>query len=469
MKTTSLTRQQLYERVWMKPVDQLSKEFGISNVGLGKLCRRYEIPVPPRGYWAKRAAGHRVRQTALPVATHSWQARVTVHGTPRTDAEDAPLSEVHPSIAFEQDPANHIPVPPDVIVSHPIVLRTARLLRRVKREADGMVGPPPGALPIRTSRALHERAFRLWQALLTACEVRGYAVTVGEKGTTVKVLDEALELSLHEGTKNVAHKTTFTEQKEIDKGYGWRIPKWDKLPSEHLTLAITNVSRIRHHWHDGPGSLETQLTKVLIGLVRAALEIKRQREEAERQERLRQEEARRRLEAERRWQIEKGRRDRLQRLVAAWQCAQQVQAFVEHYRKAIGPVGPDEDLAAWLEWLDRRAAAIDPLRRLKRDRLLTLYHPAYSFAADRIVEEGFSDDTSDVSTHKDHPPGVFLTDGQPSGYYTTLIEVRIREEVVLPYEWPDEASAARHFYVPADIVNRTRLRSPDPESAPSSA
>jgi hypothetical protein len=283
----------------------------------------------------------------------------------------------------------------------------------------------------------------------------------------VTVLDEALELSLHEGTKNVAHKITFTEQKEIDRGYGRQVPKWDKVPSEHLTLAITNVSRVRHHWHDGPRPLETQLNKILIGFVHAALEIKRQREEAERQERLRQEEARRRVEAERRSQIEKGRRDRLRRLVAAWECAQHVQTFVKQYRAAIGPVAPDGDLAAWLQWLDRRAAAIDPLRRLKCDRILTLYHPAYSFAAQRIVEEGFSDDASDPSFHKDHPPGVFLTDGQPSGYYTTLMEVRIPEEAVLPYEWPDEGSAARNFYVPAEVVNRTRLRSPSGDSASS--
>jgi hypothetical protein len=86
---------------------------------------------------------------------------------------------------------------------------------------------------------------------------------------------------------------------------------------------------------------------------------------------------------------------------------------------------------------------------------------------DRILEEGFSDDTPDAWSLKEHPPGVFLTDDRPSGYCTTLIEVRIPEEAVLPYEWPDEASAARNFYVSAEIVNRTRLRQPAEESATS--
>jgi hypothetical protein len=466
MKTTTLTRQQLYDRVWSKPVDQLAKEFGISNVGLGKACRRHGIPVPPRGYWAKKAAGHRVRQVPLLAATQPWQERVTFHGSPRDESQEADAIEVHPLIAFEQAPEHQLVVVPDVEVTHPAVLKTGRLLRRAKRDANEMVPPPPGALRIHTSRALHERALRLWHVMLMAFEARGYAVAIGEQATTVTVLEEPIALSLHEGTKNVAHKITFTEQKEIDRGYGSRVPKWDHVPSEHITLAITNVSRVRHHWHDGPRPLETQLNKVMVGLVRAALEIKRQREEAERQEKVRQEEARRRLEAERRWAIEKGRRDRLHRFVVAWESAKSVQAFVDEYRAAIGQVAPDGVLATWLEWLGRRAVAIDPVRRLSPGRILTLYHPAYSFNADKILEEGFSDTEAGSWSEKDHPPGVFLTDGQPSGYYTTLIEVRIAEDVVLPYEWPDEASAARNFYVPAEIVNASRLRESEREPSP---
>jgi hypothetical protein len=61
----SLTRQELYDRIWAEPVDTVAKELGISNVGLGKACRRHDIPVPPRGYWARKAAGHKVPQPPL--------------------------------------------------------------------------------------------------------------------------------------------------------------------------------------------------------------------------------------------------------------------------------------------------------------------------------------------------------------------------------------------------------------------
>jgi hypothetical protein len=55
-----LTRQELYEKMWSRPAIALAEEFGISGRGLGKICSRFEIPVPPRGYWANLAVGKRV-------------------------------------------------------------------------------------------------------------------------------------------------------------------------------------------------------------------------------------------------------------------------------------------------------------------------------------------------------------------------------------------------------------------------
>ena len=42
----------------------LAKEFGISDVGLAKVCRKLGVPVPGRGYWAKKVAGRVVPREA---------------------------------------------------------------------------------------------------------------------------------------------------------------------------------------------------------------------------------------------------------------------------------------------------------------------------------------------------------------------------------------------------------------------
>lgn len=39
--------------VWEKPTSQLSKDLGVSDVAIGKFCKKHNINKPPRGYWAK--------------------------------------------------------------------------------------------------------------------------------------------------------------------------------------------------------------------------------------------------------------------------------------------------------------------------------------------------------------------------------------------------------------------------------
>ena len=65
-RSISLSRDELYRRVWSNPVESVAKELGISGRGLAKICTRFEIPVPPRGYWAKLAAGKRAPEIPLP-------------------------------------------------------------------------------------------------------------------------------------------------------------------------------------------------------------------------------------------------------------------------------------------------------------------------------------------------------------------------------------------------------------------
>ena len=44
----------LAKLVWEKPTSQLSKEFNVSDVAIGKWCKSYQIVKPPRGYWTQR-------------------------------------------------------------------------------------------------------------------------------------------------------------------------------------------------------------------------------------------------------------------------------------------------------------------------------------------------------------------------------------------------------------------------------
>ena len=76
-------REQLYEEVWSAPTQQVAKRYGISDAAIGKVCRCLKIPKPPRGYWAKKAAGR--ERNARPKLARSQRAgggKARVRGNP---------------------------------------------------------------------------------------------------------------------------------------------------------------------------------------------------------------------------------------------------------------------------------------------------------------------------------------------------------------------------------------------------
>jgi hypothetical protein len=61
-----LTREELYSLVWAKPMTQVVQDFQISDRAMAKICAKKQVPVPPRGYWAKKNAGQSVVKVPLP-------------------------------------------------------------------------------------------------------------------------------------------------------------------------------------------------------------------------------------------------------------------------------------------------------------------------------------------------------------------------------------------------------------------
>lgn len=53
-------RETLYNEVWAEPVTAVAKRYGVSDAALHKVCRKLNVPLPPRGYWARKHAGQEV-------------------------------------------------------------------------------------------------------------------------------------------------------------------------------------------------------------------------------------------------------------------------------------------------------------------------------------------------------------------------------------------------------------------------
>lgn len=58
----------MYDLVWSKPMMHAAKDFNISGVMLGRICRERNVPCPPRGYWAKLSSkNERNRPSKIPL------------------------------------------------------------------------------------------------------------------------------------------------------------------------------------------------------------------------------------------------------------------------------------------------------------------------------------------------------------------------------------------------------------------
>jgi hypothetical protein len=77
------SRLQLYDLVWSAPLTAVAPQFGISDVALKKICARFDIPVPPRGYWAKLRASKPTTKIALPARAAGMDDEVVVGGRNR--------------------------------------------------------------------------------------------------------------------------------------------------------------------------------------------------------------------------------------------------------------------------------------------------------------------------------------------------------------------------------------------------
>lgn len=115
---TRIKRKDLYELVWSEPLKTLTPRFNVSDVALRKACQRAAVPTPDRGHWAKKAAGKRIVQIALPPRPPGMSDEVTIGGS-YYDGRYFTLED------------HRTPLPPPPEFPEPIELVRARIERAI--------------------------------------------------------------------------------------------------------------------------------------------------------------------------------------------------------------------------------------------------------------------------------------------------------------------------------------------------
>lgn len=366
-----LTRKQLYDLVWQKPMMVIAKEYGLSDKGLAKLCERNGIPVPPRGYWAKKAAGHKVSKPPLvmPEAQEAETILLLRKATPvikNIEITEALPQEIQDAINRESLPKNQITVPqtlhnPHVIIAH-----------WIKEDDESWENSRRWGLGDKSPKTtpLHQRQRRILSALLKALEARGFALETDRTYTRrICIEHERYKLHVHIEEYIRRQRRELTRQEKIERSWGQQ--KWaiERENTDQLVLKISSDHR-RHLYKKFSDTedhlLEAQLNKVIVGIIEQLWELKKQRLESEAYQRRWQEEQQRQRKIEEAQAIEKQRKEDLETKAFNWKKAAGIREYVaaveSTFKQGTLKVG-SEEFNTWKMWALAHADALDPITR----------------------------------------------------------------------------------------------------------
>lgn len=290
-KGIKTTRKNLYDQVWAVPITKLSEQYGLSDVGLAKICKRNNIPRPPRGYWARVQSGQKVSKTPLPKGDDNRIIlinRYTTHNL--TPKETDPFVKK----ASPKRLPTKIIVPENLVDPHPLVMRSAEILESRRPDNTGIVIPPKrGCLNIVVSRAVLPRALKIIDTVIKTLASMGHDVSITENGTAVKILDMVVYIGISE---ELVRKRLRAQDHKLDGYYqfGYKLFKEKRSPSGNLILEIfdTRYPREReikqHKWRDTESTvLEDSLKRFITVVIKAAASRKaRQHQEEQSAEQL---------------------------------------------------------------------------------------------------------------------------------------------------------------------------------------
>jgi hypothetical protein len=235
--TITVTRRQLYDLVWSEPILRLATRYGISNVGLAKICRKYDIPRPPRGYWAKKEFGKAPPQIKLP--NPSRDCNILLRDPEECRITSPVLQDaVEQKKAEEEKPEAKIEVAESLRGSHTLVSQANQELQVAETDENHLVIPPKGTpLDIRTSKASLRRALLIMDALLKALVQRGYEVALGP---VVQILDVRVHFSIIEALDTQREQP---KDHDLDGRYEFGHNRFNtkRIPSGRLALHINDA------------------------------------------------------------------------------------------------------------------------------------------------------------------------------------------------------------------------------------
>lgn len=351
-------RNKLNEQVGSQPLTNVAKEYGVSAVALGKVCRKLSVPLPGRGYWAKKAHGHAVHQVPLPrkdklpnILRSKSDATVAEETTRAVDpdfvAVDALLNQLE---RVNRDQSKLLP----------LVESSRRAL--LKAEADDrqiIRSTVPGILDIRVSKPEVDRAAKILDRLIRIAAEAGAVIELDPQRpeTTYFVANgQRVAFALLEKIKQV-------QLSDVHQKLSWleqRRARYARTGILALEYQGYGPKSLRKTWRDSEHrKLEALLPEIVIGLLKISIVKRREAEERRIRDEKRQQRDAEIADLQKQIEDEEKRVNSLLDQAERWRTAENIRGLVA---VALSSAAPDRmaDLQAWATWARAQADRIDP-------------------------------------------------------------------------------------------------------------
>lgn len=376
MPEATWNRDELYEKVWSKPVTKVAEEFGVSDVAIAKVCRKLCVPVPGRGYWAKKQNGHAVSRKPLPKLKEPITVSRNVSPISPLDSQPTPL---HLEDKAEFDRLDRLAsggafafAPNDKLLRHPLIVVTRDALRNGTLDKRKILRPAfrSHSMDVRVGKDSVRRVLELLACIVGCAEAHNGKVVVPQTDQGAASVFLAFGQNVPFSISESAHRL-FVEKPPVPRRvYAYvetvRGKPVEFIPTGKLTLEMhTYGGGLRRVWKDGKQPLEALLPEIMTNFFKAAVLQRREsisRAEVAERRRLREialNDLRRSIEEEER------RVRTLEQEAENWRKAKTIREYVlrviEAKKQSGDEVGPDTPTGTWVVWALQQADRLDPM------------------------------------------------------------------------------------------------------------
>jgi hypothetical protein len=269
MGTIQLTRKELYDQVWSEPVSRLAQRYGFSDVWLARICRKNNIPRPPRGYWAIVQSGGKARKTPLPKGDNSKVIEIETYDH-NTKREVALSKERIPTKRLSKK----IVIPADQTDPHPLVRSASITLASAQEDENGLIPYQKDCLSIQVSRDSLHRALSILDNLIKVLANIGFEILITDESTQVNIDGISLGITIYEELNKRRRIRAVDHDLEGYYRFGYCLYEYKTFPSKRLCFSVFDLgagSTKGKSWRDSDSrKLEDCLKEFVLSMIRMA-------------------------------------------------------------------------------------------------------------------------------------------------------------------------------------------------------